>query len=75
VIVPLPVTHDQTKNAQYYVANYNDILISQNNPSFISLLYTSIVKTQKKNNMFDLLKTKTLIQKAKVTILDAMLLS
>jgi UDP-N-acetylglucosamine--N-acetylmuramyl-(pentapeptide) pyrophosphoryl-undecaprenol N-acetylglucosamine transferase len=75
VIVPLPVTHDQTKNAQYYVENYDDICISQNNPQFITLLYTSIVKTQKKHIKWNPHKTKSLIQKAKTTILDAMLLS
>jgi len=75
VIVPLPVTHDQAKNAQYYVENYQDICISQHDPKFITLLHTSIVKTQKKNNSFDPHKTKSLIQKAKIIILDSMLLN
>jgi hypothetical protein len=73
--VPLPVTHDQAKNAQYYVEKYQDICISQNNPQFIKLLHTSILKTQKKNNSFDPHKTKLLIQKAKTIILDTMLLN
>ena len=75
LIVPLPVTHDQAKNAQYYVEKYNDICISQNDPQFINLLYTSLIKTQKKDNVFDPHKTKLSIQKAKITILDSMLLS
>ena len=42
VIVPLPVTHDQAKNAQHYVDNYGDILVSQNDDNFIHLLYKSL---------------------------------
>jgi UDP-N-acetylglucosamine:LPS N-acetylglucosamine transferase len=29
VIVPIPWTHDQLKNAQYYVKTYDDILVRQ----------------------------------------------
>ena len=75
VIVPLPVTHDQAKNAQYYVEKYQDICISQNNPHFTKLFNIVILKKQKKNISFDPHKTKTLIQKAKIIILDTMLLS
>ena len=74
-IVPLPVTHDQAKNAQYYVDNYNDILINQNDKKFISLLYSTILKTKKKHITLSFSKTKTSIQKAKKIILDMMLLS
>jgi UDP-N-acetylglucosamine--N-acetylmuramyl-(pentapeptide) pyrophosphoryl-undecaprenol N-acetylglucosamine transferase len=56
VIVPLPVTHDQAKNAQYYVEKYQDICISQNNPQFIKLLHTAILKIQIK--IFHLTHTK-----------------
>jgi hypothetical protein len=75
VIVPLPVTHDQVKNAQYYVENYNDICISQNDIKFIKLLHSIIAKTQKKYISIDSHKTKKMIQKAKIIILDMMLLS
>jgi UDP-N-acetylglucosamine:LPS N-acetylglucosamine transferase len=75
IIVPLPVTHDQAKNAQFYVEKYQDICISQNSDTFEQSLYESIIKTQKKYNLFDLQKTKVIIQKAKTIILDMMLLS
>lgn len=75
IIVPLPVTHDQAKNAQYYVDNYNDILINQNDNHFIQLLHTYILKTKKKHTVISPSKTKTSIQKAKKIILDMMLLS
>lgn len=75
VIVPLPVTHDQAKNAHYYVEQYQDKCLSQNDPEFIKLLHIAIVKTQKKHTTFDPHKTKSLIQKAKTIILDTMLLS
>lgn len=74
-IVPLPVTHDQAKNAQYYVEKYQDICISQNNHHFIDLLYDVIIHTKKKENVFEFNKTKTIIQQSKTIILDMMLLS
>lgn len=73
VIVPLPVTHDQATNAQFYVENYQDICISQNDVDFVSLLSTYIAKTQPKDTIFNLSKTKQQIQKAKKIILDVML--
>lgn len=36
-IVPLPRTHDQKKNAEYFVANYGDILVLQNDQLSSSL--------------------------------------
>lgn len=75
VIVPLPVTHDQAKNAQYYVDNYKDIVINQNDIHFVNLLHKYILKTKKKHTITSLSKTKTSIQKAKKIILDMMLLS
>ncbi len=73
VIVPLPVTHDQVKNAQFYVANHNDICISQNDPNFVSQLAHHIAKTQPKHTTFDFHKTKEKIWHAKTIILDRML--
>lgn len=75
VIVPLPVTHDQAKNAQYYVEQYQDICISQNSEQFVELIFQYITKTQKKHSAFNPQKTKSTIQKAKKIILDMMLLS
>lgn len=43
IIVPLPVTHDQTTNAQWYVEHYGDSLISQNSSDFQARLQREIV--------------------------------
>lgn len=74
VIVPLPVTHDQAKNAQYYVEHYGDTVISQNDPQFIDQLHFSLVKITKKSITISLSKIKDSIHVAKKTILDTMLL-
>lgn len=74
VIIPLPVTHDQAKNAQYYADQYHDSVVSQNDDQFIELLFQHITKTQKKHTSFDPQKTKSTIKKAKKIILDMMLL-
>lgn len=73
VIVPLPVTHDQAKNAQFYVENHNDICISQNSSDFVSQLTDHIAKTQPKHTLFDPQKIKEKIWQAKTIILDRML--
>ena len=73
VIVPLPVTHDQVKNTQYYVEHYGDTYISQNDENFIHLLYKSLVSVKPKNITTTIPKIKNKIKKAKITILDRML--
>lgn len=74
VIVPLPVTHDQVKNTQYYVEHYGDISISQNDKNFIHLLYKSLVSVETKYINSTIPKIKNNISKAKITILDRMLI-
>jgi hypothetical protein len=33
IIVPIPRTHDQKLNAEWYVKNFNDILVEQSKPT------------------------------------------
>ncbi|MBP7884773.1 hypothetical protein KAZ93_01090 [Patescibacteria group bacterium] len=43
VIVPLPITHDQTSNAQRYVDHYGDSFVHQNSHDFVERLQREIV--------------------------------
>jgi len=43
VIVPLPITHDQTSNAQRYVDHYGDSIVSQNSHDFVERLQREII--------------------------------
>ncbi len=74
VIVPLPVTHDQQKNAEFYVDNFGDTLLSQNDPEFVQKLYKSLVNTSPKSITLTTDKIKDKIAQAKTTILDRMLI-
>ena len=74
VIVPLPVTHDQQKNAEFYVTEFGDKLISQNDPEFIQKLHKLLVSIKSKHITSSTDKIKTKIASAKVTILDRMLI-
>jgi hypothetical protein len=33
IIVPIPRTHDQKLNAEWYVKNFNDIMVEQSQPT------------------------------------------
>lgn len=46
VIVPLPITHDQTSNAQRYVDHYGDSLVHQNSHNFKERLQREITAIQ-----------------------------
>lgn len=74
IIVPLPVTHDQQQNAEFYVQHFGDILISQNDPEFVQKLYTSLATTKPKYITTTTDKIKDKISSAKITILDRMLM-
>jgi UDP-N-acetylglucosamine:LPS N-acetylglucosamine transferase len=51
IIVPLLITHDQERNAQWYHDMYNDIVILQNNPNWTHhLTYILDSWTQKKQH-------------------------
>lgn len=51
IMIPIPRTHDQFKNAQYYVKHYGDILVGQDE-SFTLALPAALEKVQgyKKTN-------------------------
>lgn len=72
VIVPLPITHDQAGNAEFYVQQYSDVMISQNDPDFIPLLIKHISTTIPKS--FELTSEHILerIRSAKYRILDSL---
>lgn len=44
-MVPIPWTHDQLKNAQYYASHYHDILVKQDD-SFLLTLPTALEQIQ-----------------------------
>lgn len=73
VMVPLPITHDQYSNARYYVETYQDLLIDQEDPEFVSLLGKALAKTSKRAILTLDTKTKQTIFKPKQIILDALI--
>lgn len=72
-IVPLPVTHDQAKNAQYYVDTYNDTMIDQNDPEFVSLLQEYILQAKQKPKQYNLSVLSDTLQCAKKIIVKELL--
>ena len=73
VIVPLPITHDQVKNAARYVHHYNDIMISQNDPNFVQAVEQSILSAIIKNKEYDYEYIDSLIKWSKEIIFYEML--
>lgn len=67
IIIPIPWTHDQYKNAQYYMKEHGDILVKQNADTFIDDFKESVLsmKDYKKdayNNPLDTIReTKDII--------------
>jgi len=43
IIIPIPWTHDQSKNAQYFAHHYQDIVIDQQQNDRAEKLYQSIL--------------------------------
>lgn len=72
IIIPIPWTHDQYKNAQYYVKHHNDILIDQDKPSYSSDLEAAILSYEihKKSGYGEPLET---IRKPKEIIYEAII--
>ena len=54
IIVPIPRTHDQLKNAQYYCAHYDDILVRQDVPWYEETLWNTLINlsTYKKHLIY-----------------------
>jgi UDP-N-acetylglucosamine--N-acetylmuramyl-(pentapeptide) pyrophosphoryl-undecaprenol N-acetylglucosamine transferase len=73
VIVPLPITHDQAKNAARYVTEYQDTMISQNSPTFVQELQQSLLSAIIKNKIYNYERIDALIKWAKEIILYEML--
>lgn len=73
VIVPLPITHDQVKNAARYVTEYQDAMISQNSPTFVQELQQSLLSAIIKNKIYNYERIDALIKWAKEIILYEML--
>ena len=74
IIVPIPWTHDQSKNAQYFASNYQDIIIDQQQVDWSSKLYQSIISLQSfKKNRPELSKISQQIQEGKQKIIQTIL--
>lgn len=73
-IVPLPVTHDQTTNANHYAREYADSVINQNSPMFVQELQQFILASSRKNKNYNTKMMLNRIQGPKKTIVDAMLM-
>ncbi len=73
IIVPIPRTHDQKLNAEWYVKNYNDIMVEQSKPTTSEDLQNALLSLKdyhKPEISIDIHKE---IWKAKHTILDELL--
>ena len=73
IIVPLPITHDQAKNAQYYADHYGDTVLNQNNQDFLTHLQKSLASLISTTIHSIPSKTKTKSSDAKTIILDRLL--
>ena len=70
IIVPIPRTHDQKLNAEWYVKNFNDIMVEQSTPTTLQDLCNALISLKdyhKPKIATDIHKE---IWKAKHTILD-----
>ena len=73
IIVPIPRTHDQKLNAEWYVKNFNDIMIEQSTPTTSQDLCDALISVKdyhKPEISIDILSE---IWKAKHTILNHLL--
>jgi len=67
-IVPLPRTHDQVSNANYYFSTHQDILIAQDQDMSINFVKTFSVLQHFKKTKADLSDISNTIAKVKQTI-------
>jgi UDP-N-acetylglucosamine:LPS N-acetylglucosamine transferase len=47
IIIPIPWTHDQYDNAQWYVQNHKDIMLNQRDDGFEVNLINALIKLRK----------------------------
>jgi len=73
IIVPLPWTHDQLKNAEYYVKHHGDILVKQDE-SFLLHFPMALEKIAHHKKQWSNEHIKADIRKAKETICHTLFL-
>lgn len=68
IMIPIPWTHDQYKNAEYYVDKYWDELVDQNKSKFEEILYETLLdnvgfkkKMKNKDRLAEIHKAKKII--------------
>ena len=70
IIVPIPRTHDQKLNAEWYVKNYNDILVEQSKPTTLEDLQNALLSLKDYHKPEITIDIHKEIWKAKHVILD-----
>ena len=74
IIIPIPWTHDQSKNAQYFVKNHQDKVIDQQQADRSEQLYQSILSLNNyKKSPPDQLQIARQIQEGKQKIIQSIL--
>ena len=73
IIVPIPRTHDQKLNAEWYVKNFNDIMVEQSKETTSQDLYDALISLKDYHKPKISTNIHTEIWKAKHTILDYLL--
>jgi UDP-N-acetylglucosamine:LPS N-acetylglucosamine transferase len=75
VIVPIPRTHDQYDNAQWYVDHHKDIMINQRDVAFEKKLMSALIKLRnfkkretKKDKQAQISRAKEIIVKALLSL-------
>ena len=70
-MIPLPITHDQYQNAQYYRQQYDDSVLDQEAPDFVDQLQQQINSYQwKKKSWYNDDVVLASIHQSKTTVLD-----
>ena len=73
IIVPIPRTHDQKLNAEWYVKNFNDIMVEQSKETTSEDLYNALISLKDYHKPEISIDIHAEIWKAKHTILDEIL--
>lgn len=73
IIVPIPRTHDQKLNAEWYVKHFNDILVEQSKPTTQEDLQNALLSLKDYHKPEITIDIHKEILKAKHTILDILL--
>jgi UDP-N-acetylglucosamine:LPS N-acetylglucosamine transferase len=73
IIIPIPWTHDQYDNAQWYVDHYKDIMINQRDVAFEKKLMSALIKLRNFKKKEQKKDKQALISHAKEVIVKALL--